>query len=744
MPKKTKSAPKKAAESSPVKAKKAAPKVAAKAKKMPTDKELVKLRAADAGFNMASQDAVQFIQSRRQAMFNIARHYHLDPEELLQEAYEILLTCLRDYSPVYEKASGEVVSVQFTTFFGNRMESRAMEMRNRDPEYQARQAYTSAMSNEEKDRFRSDPPLLVQHLDQETTMQESLRHEAAAARDDISGNLALKVMRDSFFEKKLNELVAREKDDKKRAALMHVKVGGVYNFQDVAYHFGVTDSRASQIMNDLMDAFYIQRMIDGDGENVAYDFSKLKFNEKRAIRLIVEAVKHMVTDQAQALVVLFDDMYPELNQSLQKTQKDQPKVAQKEEDHLKESSTFHGAPAPMEEVLTAAENKKYPLVNVTLRPITSLKPLDVQFRPPSAEEAINLPHIAAMLQADVNQYPLLVTEEGVVVDGVRRLAAATAQGLAEIMCMTRHITDPLAAGQLRVSINARYSKLDKTEMYYAICALADLGLSQQKIADALDTSRTNVIVYAKVKDKATAKLRQLFEDGLIQITNASTCVELSDNVQDRLADFIRLYGNSWAKGSQFNELFEAAKTGKMDKLEKRVAPSHVVEQASQVAASTPQVPTTAQAQILQTKLDAYQQALKDAEIWTAQRESVINRQTEELVEARNEIEALKREIDATELMRYGDPGAMEEAFKEIKAFYGFVERLAAATHGVEKAAKQLRQLGLNAKQVQEVQDLIDKLEQHVNHIRIEVVNKTKSGTGTARRPNVASAPPKSS
>ena len=99
--------------------------------KLPTKREMEKLRQQDDGYVLARQDLVKFLHSRRQAVYNIARTYHLEPEELLQEGYEVLLTCLRDFNPVYQKASGDIVSVQFTTFFGSRMDSRAMEMRNR-------------------------------------------------------------------------------------------------------------------------------------------------------------------------------------------------------------------------------------------------------------------------------------------------------------------------------------------------------------------------------------------------------------------------------------------------------------------------------------------------------------------------------------------------------------------------------------------------------------------------------------
>ena len=125
---------------------------------------------------------------------------------------------------------------------------------------------------------------------------------------------------------------------------------------------------------------------------------------------------------------------------------------------------------------------------------------------------------------------------------------------------------------MRVAINMRTQKPSKIDLYYAISALSDIGLSQQKIADCVGTSRTNVLVYAKVKDKACAKLRALFEDGLIQVTNASTCADLSEDMQIKISDFIRRAGLAWSKGSKFNDLHQAAVEGKLDQFAQKHLP----------------------------------------------------------------------------------------------------------------------------------------------------------------------------
>jgi disulfide oxidoreductase YuzD len=689
--------------------------------KMPGTKEMTKLREADQGFVLAQQDAVKFLYSRRQAVYNIARTYHLDPEELLQEGYEILLTCLRDFSPVYEKADGEVVSVQFTTFFGSRMDSRGMELRNKNPEYQARQAHTADMTEEERSQFRSDPPLLVQHLDQETALQEALRGEASAARDELTGDVGLKVARDSFFDHKLSQLVAQEKDDKKRAALMHVKVGGVFNFQEMAYHFGVTDSRASQILNELMDAFYIQRLIDRNLKSVAYDFKKLKFNEKRVVRLVKEALAHTEAARTKDILTTFTGPYPEVAKL--KAPPKQKVLEQKSAEAGEPHSPAPGRLRPHRDVFTEKEDKQYPLISLDMRNVEDLTTLELAFRPPQEQESPA--YIQAIFEHEATAYPLVVSEDGTVIDGVRRLTEARKRGVRRLMCMTRRVSNESDIKALRVALNVRQHRPDKLGLYFAIVALASLGLSQQKIADALGTSRTNVIVYAKVKDKATAGLRQLFEDGLIQITNASSCVDLPEKIQDKISAFIRTYGPQWGKGTPFNDLFAAAQEGKLLQFEKKVAAKQPASAREEVSLQADNLPaaTSEVVKSLQKQAESYRRALKDAEVWSSQREGIITRQTEELTDAQAEIEALKKELDAAELTRFGDPATIQEALKELKAFYALTERVGAAGQHVKQAARQVRQLRLTRKQLGEVQQLMDELEEKVNALRVELAAK---------------------
>lgn len=712
--------------------------------KMPTAKQRDKMKADDAGFAMAKQDAVKFLQSRKQAVYNIARTYHLDPDELFQEGFEVLLTCVRDYAPVYEKADGTFITVQFTTFFGSRMDSKGKELRNTNPEYQARQAMVSDMSDDDKKHFRENPPLLVQHLDHENPMQEMLRGEASSTKDDARNDASLKWAQDGFFDQKLTELVAREQDEKKRTILMQIKMGGVFNFQEMAYHFGVTDSRASQLLNELMDAFYIQRMIDGTVESVIYDFKKLKFNEKRILRLVQSALGHASSARQVELQTDFHKAYPELAMTEDtptpalETTKAEASAAKphtpKPAPQTPNITALHSKPKPLADVLTEKEQQKCPKLGAEQRNITSLTILPEDFRPPAAQTATQhtlSPYVYNMAEQP-ELYPIMVTEEGLVIDGARRLQALQENGKTKAHCIVYHAPEEKDANILRIGVNIRRMDADKIDLYWAIVALANLGLSQQKIADALGTSRTNVIVYAKVKDKASLPLRQLFEDGLIQITNASACVEFSEKVQERAANFIRTFGANWGKGAQFTELFEAAKNSKLTQLEKKTAAQHTVVNTmpatpSAVAGAPTSTSTIAVATDTQTKerLHAYETALRDAEAWTAQRESVINRQTEDITAARSEIEILKKELEAAELTKYGDESSVKEALKELKSFISLTERMAAATLNAMQATKAMRPLKLTRSQLVEVQELLDTLDQHTNALRLEVSNKAK-------------------
>ena len=538
-----------------------APKVApvAKTPKAPRrrkEEQPEALMAQDEGYQVAKEDAVKFLHSRRQAMFALARRYHLDADDLLQEGYEVLLTCLRDFQPLRIKEDGTEQTVQFNTFFGVRLEGKALELRNRNPEYQARQAHMADLSDEEKAEFRRTPPLLVQHLDQETTMQETLRGEVSNAKRRALGSTAAKALADGFLEKKLNELIAQERDEKRRAALMHVKLGGVSSFEEIAYHFGVTDSRASQILNELMDAFYVQRLMGADLKSVLYDFRKLKFLPKRTLRLLTEAMQHSTSERAGEIRAIFTGFCPEVaNIAL-------PTAATRALPMA--GATAPGVISPFKDPFTEEENARFPLRGLEFRSVNDLTLLPVSFR--SGADTSEPVHITAIMEKDGDSWPLIVTAKGEVVDGARRLQAARTRGRDKVLCMVRDKMDTPTAMQYRVALNLRQIRPDKMDMYFAICALLDQGLSQQKAAAAVGTSRTNVIVYAKVKEKATAKMRALFEDGYLQITNASSCADLEEKQQDALADFIRTYGPQWGKGPSFNEAYEAAITGKLAKL----------------------------------------------------------------------------------------------------------------------------------------------------------------------------------
>lgn len=699
--------------------------VAETANKQPSAKELDKLRAKDKGFQLAKQETVSYMDERRKVITNIAWQFRLDPEELFQEAFEVVLTCLRDYQPIYEKADGTQVSVKFNTFFGSRIEGRAMELRNTDPEYKARQAITEGMSAEEKTSFRENPPLLVQHIDQDSVMRENLLGEVSEAKEQPG--IGFKIGRDSFFDRKLNELISKEKDEKKQAMLMHVKVGGIYNFQEIAYHFGVTDSRASQVMNELMDAFYVQRMIDGDQESVAYDFKKLKFNDKRIKRLVGEALADTTEEHQKEILVIFAKDFSEI-----KFEVAEPKETKKKdgaEKAVKKTKTQEPiVPPAYEEVFSEEENKSFPLVSVGMQSIDRLKELQIDFRESEGRESFD--EFTESFDADSALFPAVVDMQGNVVDGWRRIRAAKAKGKTEYLCIVRDFKDEYDKKLMRILLNYRLHTVDKIALYHYIKGLNALGLSQQKISDLIDVSRTNVLVYAKVRDKAAPKMRALFEDGLIQITNASSCTDLPNEIQEALADFIRRHGIAWSKGSRFNKAYLAASENRLEAFETQEFPNQEYQEQTvddsagkSTAKVSPQ--TSKRLELVEKQLKTHEIALKDAEVWAAQRESVINRQNEELQDSRTELEDLKRQLEAAELASVGtNEKAIETELKQLRAFYSVTERVSAIQNGAEQAVKAVRPLDLRRSQLNELQDLIDNAESTLNKLRVEVLRKT--------------------
>ena len=711
--------------------------------------DAAELKAADAGYALAKKHAVHYLHSRRQAMFSLARHYHLDADDLHQEAYEVLLTCLRDFNPLYTKADGEVVTVQFNTFFGNRLESRALEMRNRDPEYQARQAHMAEMSDADREEFKRNPPLLVQHLDQENAVQEVLRGEVSSAQAKRQTNVFAKIASDSFMEKKLNDLIAAERDEKRRAALQHVKAGGVSSFEEIAYHFGVTDSRASQIFNELMDAFYVQRLISGDLKSVIYDFRKLGLNDKRAERLLQEAVQAAAqggdSQRAHAIANTFGTEHPDLPKLLHEALKNAPAQKAETDEEL-------GPVLPAQ--LAADEEKLFPLVGVEMREVKGLQTLGITFRPADSVAQEDLPHIKTLTHGGAEEWPpLLVTPEGVILDGERRLAAARARGIGRVLCQVRKLPsggDSLKqAHQLRVVLNSRVRTLSKVELYYAIAALLQLGLAQGKIAELLGTSRPNVIVYAKLHAQGSPRLQQLFTDGLLQITNASSAVDLPPAAQDKLADFIRQHGAAYSRGPQFAEAYEAAAAGQLEALAPVGMPAPTTRIGSlPSAAAIPAMPSLsvvahdgegggvalAVANLLKKRQAALEAALADADIWARQREATITSQTAQIQELRGQVDGLKREIEAQALLQVADEATLAGYVKDIKAFYALQERFAAASHQLEAAQRQLRSLSLTHRQSRELEPMLEKIAALHTALRVQLV---KPAAGKAAAPVAA-------
>ncbi|MFO0500394.1 MAG: ParB/RepB/Spo0J family partition protein [Pseudomonadota bacterium] len=714
-------------------------------KPKPPTLDEAQLKAEDAGYTLAKKNAVQYIHSRRQAIFSVARHYHLDADDLHQEAYEVLLTCLRDFNPIFTKATGEVVSVLFNTFFGNRLESRALEMRNRDPEYQARQAHMAEMSDTDREEFRRNPPLLVQHLDQETTLQETLRGEVSAAQSRQRVNVLAKTVQDGFIEQKLDALIAAERDEKRRAALQHVKAGGVSSFEEIAFHFGVTDSRASQIFNELMDVFYVQRLIAGDLKSVAYDFRKLGLNDKRAARLLEEAVQEAVkrgdAQRGHAIVGTFGPEHPTLAKLLALVLKDNPAREQ--------VTTTEGPVLPAQ--LSAAEEEAFPLVEIEMREVKALYPLEILFRPLDAQPAEDLPHIRDLTRGEPEVWPpLLVTPEGGIIDGERRVLAARARGVKRLLCQVRQTPEGMqglqAAKQLRVVMNSRVRTLSKVELYYAIVALLQLGLAQGKIAELLGTSRPNVIVYAKLHTQGSARMKTLFEDGILQITNASSAVDLPPEAQDALADFIKQNGAVWTRGPQFAEAYAAAAAGQLASLAPAGSAQPMPAQVGKIPSlsTIPAMPSLAGhvgqsggqgagvgheggglspvvAQALKRRQEALENALADAEVWAKQREATIGSQAVQLQELRGAVESLKRELEAQALMQVADEASVASYVKDMKAFYALQERLAAAKHQLEAAGRQWRSLNLTHRQNRELEPMLEAIATLHTALRVQLV-----------------------
>ncbi|PIZ29797.1 MAG: hypothetical protein COY40_06125, partial [Alphaproteobacteria bacterium CG_4_10_14_0_8_um_filter_53_9] len=128
-------------------------------------------------------------------------------------------------------------------------------------------------------------------------------------------------------------------------------------------------------------------------------------------------------------------------------------------------------------------------------------------------------------------------------------------------------------------------------------------------------------------------------------------------------------------------------------------------------------------QAAKSRISALEQALVDAEGWAGQREATLAKQTQEIVDLNAKIEALQREISTSALLQSADTSTKEKILKEIKEFYAIVERLAGASHQVQKAARALRSMPLSTRQALEIQEQIEDMDKNLNALRVETLGK---------------------
>lgn len=685
---------------------------------MATKKQIEKLKQADVGFQSAQTDMVKFLETKKNIFYKIGSKYHLDADELFQEAYEVLLTCLRDFNPIFKKESGDEIEVKFNTFFGSRVEMKALELRNGNPEYKARKAYVDGMDDDLKAEFKQNAPLLVQHIDHSETVNEYLSDEITKARHEQNPDLQTRFNRDSFLDEVLTGLIKKEKDDKKKAVLQHVKVGGIMNFQDIAYHFGVTDSRASQLMNELMDAFYTQRVINGDVETVVKDLKRLKLSAARVKNLLQNAIEYSNKEIKQEIVDKAADIFPEIKGlDIKKNDKSDIQSAIIQDIKLLE----------YKDVLSDEENVFYPQIEVGMKDVNEFKFLHLPFRTKLKQNVFNA--FLTIMPEDNSDYPVVINKEGFIIDGELRVEAAKAKGVKSLLTITRNVsTDD--AKVLRVIINNRLESGNKKQLYYAVCALLHLGYSQQKIAKLLNTSRTNVIVYAKVKDKAVEEIKQLFEDDQILITNASACADLDAKNQKEMVNFINKYGSQWSKGSKFTKLLNAAKNDAVRALEETENPNFMQDEKLDVLIEAEKgyaerLTKKAQEKItyLEGSLQTTTTKLQDSETWLAQRESVINNQQKELVDLKEENQQLQREIETSQLLQFADKSAFEDELKYLKKIYEISEKLCGAENAISDATAKIESTTIKSRQVRDIELLCLNLEEKIEKLRIAVVSK---------------------
>jgi len=151
--------------------------------------------------------------------------------------------------------------------------------------------------------------------------------------------------------------------------------------------------------------------------------------------------------------------------------------------------------------------------------------------------------------------PILITPEGLLLDGHRRLAAAAIAGLVEVPVTERVVADDAEVVEIMLVSALQRSGLNPIEEGTGYARLADMGMSQREIAERVGCNQSHVskrITLTELPDAAQAKV----VDGSLQINDAITLVTLFKADADS--------ANEWLGGQRWPDLNERLRRARVE------------------------------------------------------------------------------------------------------------------------------------------------------------------------------------
>jgi ParB family chromosome partitioning protein len=164
-----------------------------------------------------------------------------------------------------------------------------------------------------------------------------------------------------------------------------------------------------------------------------------------------------------------------------------------------------------------------------LRPISSLRPNPLN--PRGDVDASGLDELAASIGSQGVLQPLLITPEGVVVAGHRRLAAARLAGLQDEPAVIRDL-DPMQQQEIMLVENLQRKDLSPVEEARAYQRLLDAGHTLAQLARRVGAPSARITARLALL-RLDERVQWMFHRGDLPLTLAPVLLKVADPVRQR-------------------------------------------------------------------------------------------------------------------------------------------------------------------------------------------------------------------